>query len=39
LQRQLKKRRLDQGEANSNRLVALELASKGGTEILGRSTL
>jgi hypothetical protein len=28
LQRQLKKRRLDQGEAKSNRLVAVELASK-----------
>ena len=29
LQRQLKKRRLDQGEAKSSRLVAVELASKG----------
>jgi transposase-like protein len=29
LQRQLKKRRLDQGEAKSNRLVAVELAGKG----------
>jgi transposase-like protein len=29
LQRQLKKRRLDQGEAKSKRLVAVELASKG----------
>jgi len=28
LQRQLKKRRLDQGEAKSNRLVAVELARK-----------
>src|ERR1700738_844735 len=29
LQRRLKKRRLDQGEAKSSRLVAVELASKG----------
>jgi transposase-like protein len=29
LQRQLKKRRLDQGQAKSNRLVAVELANKG----------
>jgi transposase-like protein len=29
LQRQLRKRRVDQGEAQSNRLVAVELASKG----------
>jgi transposase-like protein len=29
LQRQLKKQRLDQGEAKSNRLVAVELANKG----------
>ena len=29
LQRQLKKQRLDQGEAKSNRLVAVELAGKG----------
>ena len=28
LQRQLKKRRLDQGQAKSNRLVAVELAGK-----------
>jgi transposase-like protein len=29
LQRQLRKRRVDQGDAQSNRLVAVELASKG----------
>ena len=36
LQRRLKKRRLDQGEAKSSRLVAVELASKGRDGIDGK---
>lgn len=39
LQRQLKKRRLDQGEAKSSRLVAVELASKGRAPIFATSRI